>query len=106
MKTHYFMYDMFQKLSKRWIPLLTGLILSLLLLSAPAAKAQLAGTYTINPTGGNYSSIHAAIADLNSKGVSGPVVFKVAADSFNEADTIQAISGASATNTISFMGAG
>jgi PKD repeat protein len=72
---------------------------------ALAATAQLSGTYTIGSTG-NYTTFADAVSDLTSKGVSGPVLFKVAAGNYNESITIPAISGASATNTITFSGVG
>lgn len=62
------------------------------------------GTKTINPSGGNYTSFTAAISDLQSKGVNGPVVFQVAAGTYTGQLSIPAITGASATNTITFDG--
>jgi PKD repeat protein len=71
------------------------------------AKAQLSGTYTICPSGCNYSTIGAAITDLKNKGISAAVTFNVSAATYSENPTInQAITGASATNTITFQGAG
>ncbi|MFT4062330.1 MAG: PKD domain-containing protein [Edaphocola sp.] len=75
------------------------------------AAAQLSGTYTINSavaTGGtNYISFTAAVAALTSSGVSGPVVFNVAAGtSYTGQISMGAITGASATNTITFNGNG
>jgi PKD repeat protein len=69
------------------------------------ASAQLSGTYTVGGSG-TYASFTAAVNDLTSKGVNGPVIFKVAAGSYNESITIPAITGASATNTVTFTGAG
>lgn len=66
------------------------------------------GTYTINPSGSgasNYTSFAAAITALQCGGVSGPVIFNVAAGTYNEQVTIAAINGASATNTITFQSA-
>ena len=83
--------------------------------SAPVAvtgPGRLSGPYTINSgvaTGGtNYNSFKSAFAALNCNGVSGPVTFNVASGSgpYNEQDTLSAINGASATNTITFNGNG
>jgi hypothetical protein len=75
-------------------------------------QAQLAGgTYTINsgaPTGGtNYISFTDAVAAM-ALGVTGPVVFNVAAGSgpYTEQFNIGNITGASSTNTIKFNGNG
>ncbi|MBX7204069.1 MAG: right-handed parallel beta-helix repeat-containing protein [Bacteroidia bacterium] len=65
------------------------------------------GTYTINPGGSgatNYTSFAAAVAALQCGGVSGPVTFNVAAGTYSEQVVIPAITGASATNTITFDG--
>src|SRR5690349_4233781 len=59
------------------------------------------GTYTVGP-GGNYTTLTAAVADLTSKGVSAPVVFKLKDGTFSEQVSIGAITGSSATNTITF----
>jgi len=85
-----------------------GLFAALLFCSLmwTGAKAQLSGTYTINGSGGNYTSIGAAVNDLLSKGVSGPVVFNVAAGTYTETAYFSAFSGSSATNTVTFKGAG
>jgi|GEM_PF-6410744 len=66
------------------------------------------GTYTINntlPTAGtNYNSFTDAAAALSSCGINAPVVFDVAAGTYNETFTINTIPGASATNTVTFDG--
>ena len=66
----------------------------------------LGGTYTIAASGGNYASFTAAATALKTGGVCGPVVFKVAAGTYVEQVSIPYILGASATNTITFQGAG
>jgi hypothetical protein len=78
------------------------------MLCTTSAYAQLSGTYTICSTGGcNYSTIKAALHDLNTKGVSGPVTFNIAAGTYTETyDSLNAIKGSSATNTVTFNGAG
>ncbi|HEX6915886.1 MAG TPA: T9SS type A sorting domain-containing protein [Chitinophagaceae bacterium] len=67
----------------------------------------LAGVYTIDgsmPTGGaNYQSFNDAVSAMLC-GVSAPVVFNVAPGTYNEQVVIPAITGASATNTITFKG--
>jgi putative cofactor-binding repeat protein len=77
-------------------------ISTLMLLGATATMAQLSGTYTIAPSGGQYTSIANAITNLNSVGMSGPVVFELAATYAGETYPIAlpAIASASATNTI------
>lgn len=74
------------------------------------ARAGLAGTYTIDSasaTGGtNYQSFSDAADALNNHGVCGAVTFNVAADTYNDNIYLGDISGASAVNTISFIGAG
>ena len=64
--------------------------------------AQLAGTYTIGG-GGNYTTWTEAIDSLVSQGVSAPVIMNVLDGSYLEQLTIPAITGASATNTITFQ---
>ncbi|MBF9144102.1 CARDB domain-containing protein [Hymenobacter properus] len=85
-------------------------VLVALLLSGPAALAQLSGAYTINsaqPTGGtNYASFGAAASDLATRGVSGPVTFSVSGGPYVEQLRLPAIAGSSATNRITFDGNG
>lgn len=72
---------------------------------ATLATAQLNGTYVIDGGGGgDYSTFDAAISDLNTLGVSGPVVFEVTDGSYNGRATIGAVAGASAVNTVTFRG--
>ena len=84
--------------------------LSLLLLCGVfGANAQLSGTFTIDPNGSgstNFASIGDAVDSLDDVGVNGPVTFNLSSDTFNEAVTISAISGASSTNLITFSGNG
>ncbi|MCB8994072.1 MAG: hypothetical protein H6538_00520 [Bacteroidales bacterium] len=72
------------------------------ILSLPL-KAQLSGVKTINPSGGNYTSFTAAITDLTTQGINGPVIFNVASGTYNEQVVIPEITGASAVNTIVFQ---
>ncbi|MES2617609.1 MAG: PKD domain-containing protein [Bacteroidota bacterium] len=65
------------------------------------------GNYTINPSGSgstNFTSFTNAINAMTSCGIASPVVFTVAAATYNEQISIPAISGTSATNTITFDG--
>ncbi|WP_417600275.1 T9SS type A sorting domain-containing protein [Owenweeksia hongkongensis] len=67
---------------------------------------QLSGTYTIGGAAGpnNFPTWDSAATSLNGCGVSGPVVFNVAPGTYNEHITLNDITGASATNTITFNG--
>lgn len=77
---------------------------------ATAYQAALDGAFTINAgapaSGTNYQSFTDAIGALNTFGICGPVTFTAAADTFNEQIILEDVSGASATNTITFIGAG
>ncbi|MCK5147568.1 LamG domain-containing protein [bacterium] len=75
----------------------------LLFIASSQTFAQLSGTYTVG-SGENYITLTAAVADLNSIGVSGVVVFELTDASYTTSETfpitINQITGASATNTI------
>ena len=64
--------------------------------------AQLSGSYTVGGTGANYSSIVQAVDSLNSKGVSGPVVFNIKQGTYTGQVEILNPSGVSATNNVTF----
>jgi hypothetical protein len=64
--------------------------------------SSLSGTYTIGASGADYSSIGAAVAALDAFGVCGPTTFLIDDGTYNESITLNSISGASATNTITF----
>lgn len=64
---------------------------------------QLSGTKTINPSGGNYTTVTAAVSDLVAQGVNGPVVFNISNGTYTEQINIPEITGASAVNTITFQ---
>lgn len=66
------------------------------------SHAQLSGTYTIGGSAPNYATFSAAVQDLTTQGVSGAVVFNVRDGSYSEQISIGNITGASATNTITF----
>ncbi|HYG14859.1 MAG TPA: hypothetical protein VEC12_03830, partial [Bacteroidia bacterium] len=77
------------------------------LLTSSAFAQALSGVKTIDASGSgpnNYTSFTAAVNDLMSKGVNGPVLFQVAAGTYTGQITIRAVSGASATNTVTFDG--
>lgn len=76
-----------------------------LLFTGQAAAQPLIGNYTIGGSGADYATINAAVTDLNLSGVSGPVVFSIASGVYNESLVIGPITGASATNTITFQSA-
>src|SRR5688572_13442973 len=72
----------------------------------------LSGTYTINKnataSATNFTSFASALQMLTSCGVTGPVTFNVAANSgpYNEQVQLPAITGTTATNTVTFEGNG
>ena len=62
-------------------------------------------TYTISATGtADYSTITEAVDTLNIVGVDGPVVFSLAAGTYNEQVVLNNFYGSSNTNTITFLG--
>ncbi len=77
----------------------------LVLAYAVAGNAQLSGTKTVG-TGGDYTTIAAAIAALNANGVSGPVVFSLTDAAYAETGAtllIKAVTNApTAANTVTF----
>lgn len=87
--------------------------LLLVLATTGAAWAQttpLSGAYTINnaaATGGtNFASFTDAAAALNTNGVSGPVTISVSGGPYTEQFTLNALTGTSATNRVTFNGNG
>lgn len=97
-----------------WIPRVSfslfgrkALLLAIFIFSSAFLFGQLSGVKTINASGSganNYTSFTAAVNDLVAKGVNGPVLFQVASGTYTGQITIPAITGASATNTITFDG--
>jgi hypothetical protein len=69
----------------------------------------MAGTYTINPAvasgGSNFQSIPEAITAMNCGGITGHVVFNIAAGTYNQQVSIPPINGASVTSTVTFQSA-
>lgn len=69
------------------------------------ASAISSGTYTVG-TGGDFPDLAAAVADLNSSTLTGPVVFKILNGSYSGSDwqiTIGDINGAGSTNTVTIQ---
>ena len=96
------------------------LTICILLFYCFSSEAQLGGSYTIDASKSasatNYKDFGSAISDMisgfradggtvNGKGVSNSVLFKVADGSYNEQLLITSITGASASNTITFASA-
>ena len=82
------------------------ILLVTIFLNYPLA-GQLSGTYTINPNGTgstNFQSFNAAKSALVAQGISGPVVFNVAAGTYDELIVIPSIAGASQSQRIIFQG--
>ncbi len=81
-------------------------ILLVLGFTIPAVAQPLSGTYTVYGTGANYSDLSAAASALNAQGVSGPVIFKIRPGNWSSSSTsdavLNSVTGASATNTITF----
>jgi hypothetical protein len=90
---------------KRFTRLFSLIFGAAFLLASFSSFGQLSGNYTIGGAGANYSTFNAAVADLSSNGVSGPVTFTVSPGTYTERVVIPSISGASATNRIVFDGA-
>jgi len=67
-------------------------------------KQGLSGAYTIGATlPSDYTTIAAAIADITTRGLCGPVTFNIEDGSYTEQDSIPAIPGSSAINTVTFQ---
>ncbi|MFB0998057.1 MAG: hypothetical protein QMC28_05100, partial [Flavobacteriales bacterium] len=67
-------------------------------------KPQLAlGTYTIGGSSPDYATWNLAVADLNSIGICGPVVFNVRQGTYTEQIDISSIDGSSSINTVTFQ---
>jgi hypothetical protein len=82
------------------------LLFSLLLGTYCVSASSLNGTYTIDKSGSgtkNFKSFRLAVSALNTKGVSGPVVFNVASGTYRESFEIDSFAGSSATNIVTFQ---
>ncbi len=71
--------------------------------ASSAVNTQLSGTYTLGGATPDYADFTSAVNDLNSIGVCGAVIFNVRAGTYNEKLIINQITGASASNTITFQ---
>ncbi|MCX6352284.1 MAG: right-handed parallel beta-helix repeat-containing protein, partial [Bacteroidetes bacterium] len=71
--------------------------------TAVAKNSALNGSKTIGGSSPDFATFTAAVTALSSRGVCGATTFNVRDGSYNEYVTIPAITGASATNTITFQ---
>lgn len=81
-------------------------VLAICAASGGASAAVTSGTYTVG-TGGTYATLAAAVTDLNSSTITGAVTFNILPGTYTTAADWQvivgAVSGASATNRITFQ---
>jgi len=80
----------------RLIVFIAGLLLTVNLVAQP-----LSGSFTVG-SGGTYTTLQAAVTDVTSRGVNGPLTFRLRTGTFNEQVIIGGISGVSSTNTVTF----
>lgn len=80
---------------------LIGLVF--VLLSHSLFSQCLSGSYTIGGSSPDYPTFNAAVSGLTTGGVCGPVIFNVRPGTYSEQITLPAITGTSATNTITFQ---
>lgn len=88
-------------LKRALIPMLIALVSAF-----PALAQPLSGTYTVGGASPNYPDLAAAINAVNSNGVVGPVVFNIRSGTYTGTTaqgTLNTITGANATNTITFQ---
>jgi hypothetical protein len=90
---------MIMSLKSRLLLAFFGLFFCQIILAQP-----LNGTYTIGGSNPDFITINSAIAALNNNGVNAPVVFNIRNGSYLELLLISPITGASATNTVTFQG--
>lgn len=72
-------------------------------LTSSVFSTSLSGTYTIGGASPDFARFNDAVAALNGQGVCGPVVFNIRPMVDTMQSTINAIPGASATNTVTFQ---
>ena len=65
-------------------------------------SVPLSGTYTIG-SGADYTTIALAVSALHTNGINGPVTFNFLSGTYTEYVSLNEITGASATNTITFQ---
>jgi len=73
-----------------------------MVLATIPALAQLNGTYTIGGASPSYATLSAAVTDLMTKGVSGPVTFNIRTGSYSDKALLGTIPGVSATKRVTF----
>ena len=84
------------------IKIILSLLLTFILIND--LKAQLAGTYYVNQDGTeDYTSLSAAVSDLNTNGIAAPVTIFVRPGYYSEQLNFLEISGTSLTNTVTFV---
>jgi hypothetical protein len=71
-------------------------------LISPVYYTMMTGSYTIGGILPDYTMIGEAVADLELRGVCGPVIFDIRDGTYMEQVNLTAIDGASAVNTITF----
>ncbi|MFI5221344.1 MAG: T9SS type A sorting domain-containing protein [Bacteroidia bacterium] len=72
--------------------------------SASATKnSAMYGTYTIGSSGATYPTFAAAIYNIQTYGICGPIIFNVMSGTYNEAIVLPPIPGTSATKTVTFQ---
>lgn len=69
-------------------------------------QPALNGTFTVGGSSADFPTLYDAANALSTRGVCGPTTFLLPADTFNEKLVLNEIVGASATNPITFLGAG
>jgi hypothetical protein len=80
-------------------------LVCVLVLAHATASAQLSGTKTVGGASADYSTIDAAISALTTNGVSGAVTFLINGGTYTPPSggwTLPAVTGMSATNTVTF----
>jgi hypothetical protein len=80
-----------------------SLLLCLSVISLNSAFAQLSGTYKIGGVTPDYPDLVAAVNDLNTSGVSGPVIFDMRNGTYTGQVTIKNVAGASSINTVTIQ---
>ncbi len=73
-------------------------------LTKPVSKG-LSGSYTVGGTSPDYTTLGAAISDLESYGVCGPVVFNIRSGTYTGQNKLTSFVGGSTTNTVTFQSA-
>lgn len=90
---------------KAWTSMPNGTVDTTILNDTTTASINpaLTGTYTIGGTSPDYTTFALAIADLNSIGVCGPIIFNVRQGTYTSQINIGGVTGSSSINTITFQ---